>query len=186
MNIDQLRQRFPNEQACRSFFESVMWQKGRYCPHCHAEKSWLLKGSSARVGLYQCSQCGRQFTVTTKMPMHSTKLPLWKWLLAMYFMVNSSKGVSSMFLARWVGISQKSAWKLAHAIRQMMAPDSVCSRRFRASWNWMKNTSVASRGLRMVSRINAAKAPRSNECWWALKEAARSGLFRSETTASPA
>jgi hypothetical protein len=56
--------------------------------------------------------------------MHSTKLPLWKWLLAMYYMVNSSKGVSSVFLARWVGISQKSAWKLAHAIRQMMAPDS--------------------------------------------------------------
>jgi transposase-like protein len=123
MNIDQLRQRFPNEQACRSFFESVMWQKGRYCPHCHAEKSWLLKGSSARAGLYQCSQCGRQFTVTTKTPMHSTKLPLWKWLLAMYYMVNSSKGVSSVFLAKWVGISQKSAWKLGHAIRQMMAPD---------------------------------------------------------------
>lgn len=122
MNIDQLRQRFPNEQACRLFFESVMWQKGRYCPHCRAEKSWLLKGSSARSGLYQCSQCGRQFTVTTKTPMHSTKLPLWKWLLAMYYMVNSSKGVSSVFLARWVGISQKSAWKLGHAIRQMMAP----------------------------------------------------------------
>jgi len=125
MNIDQLRQRFPNEQACRSFFESVMWQRGRYCPHCRAEKSWLLKGSSARSGLYQCSQCGRQFTVTTKTPMHSTKLPLWKWLLAMYYMVNSSKGVSSVFLARWVGISQKSSWKLGHAIRQMMAPDCL-------------------------------------------------------------
>ena len=118
MNIDQLRQRFPNEQACRLFFESVMWQKGRYCPHCRAEKSWLLKGSSARSGLYQCSQCGRQFTVTTKTPMHSTKLPLWKWLLAMYYMVNSSKGISSVYLAKWVGISQKSAWKLGHAIRK--------------------------------------------------------------------
>ena len=50
------------------------------------------------------------------------KLPLWKWLLAMYYMVNSSKGVSSIFLAKWVGISQKSAWKLGHAIRKMMDP----------------------------------------------------------------
>jgi transposase-like protein len=76
MNIDQLRQRFPNELACQLLFESVMWQKGRYCPHCHAEKYWLLKGFSARFGLYQCSDCGQQFTATTKTPMHSTKLPL--------------------------------------------------------------------------------------------------------------
>jgi hypothetical protein len=56
--------------------------------------------------------------------MHSTKLPLWKWLLAMYYMVNSSKGISSVYLANWVGISQKSAWKLGHAIRSMMEPGS--------------------------------------------------------------
>jgi len=54
--------------------------------------------------------------------MHSTKLPLWKWILMMYYMVNSSKGVSSVVLAKWVGISQKSAWKLGHAIREMMDP----------------------------------------------------------------
>ena len=40
----------------------------------------------------------------------------------MYYMVNSSKGISSVFLAKWIGISQKSAWKMGHAIRQMMAP----------------------------------------------------------------
>ena len=56
--------------------------------------------------------------------MHSTKLPLWKWLLAIYLIVNSSKGISSVYLGKLIGISQKSAWKLAHAIRQMMAPGS--------------------------------------------------------------
>jgi hypothetical protein len=56
--------------------------------------------------------------------MYSTKLKLWKWLLAMYYMVNSSKGVSSVYLAQWVGVSQKSAWKLGHAIRKMMEPGS--------------------------------------------------------------
>ena len=44
--------------------------------------------------------------------------------MAMYLMVNSSKGVSSVFLAKWVGIYQKSAWKLGYAIREMMAPGS--------------------------------------------------------------
>jgi hypothetical protein len=53
--------------------------------------------------------------------MHSTKLPLWKWLQAMYYIVNSSKGVSSVVLARWLGIRQPTAWKMGHAIRELMA-----------------------------------------------------------------
>ena len=122
MNTDQLRQRFPTEQACREFFEQVIWPEGRICPHCNSKKSISITGTTARAGLYQCSTCQRQFTVTTKTPMHSTKLCLWKWLLAMYYMVNSSKGVSSVFLAKWVGVSQKTAWKICHAIREMMRP----------------------------------------------------------------
>jgi len=56
--------------------------------------------------------------------MHSTKLPLWKWLQAMYYMISSSKGVSSVILGRWLGISQPTAWKMGHAIRAMMDPSS--------------------------------------------------------------
>ena len=56
--------------------------------------------------------------------MHSTKLPLWKWILAIYYMVHSSKGISSVVLGRWIGLSQKSAWKVSHAVREMMDPGS--------------------------------------------------------------
>ncbi len=56
--------------------------------------------------------------------MHSTKLPLWKWILAMFLMANSSKGISSICLGKWIGISQKSAWKVGHAIRKMMDPSN--------------------------------------------------------------
>lgn len=52
--------------------------------------------------------------------MHSTKLPLWLWIQAMYFIVTSSKGISSIVLGRFIGISQKSAWKIGHAIRALM------------------------------------------------------------------
>ena len=122
MNIDQLKTKFSDENPCRQFFESVIWRQGRFCPHCQCAKSYHIRGGSARPGLYECAQCKRQFTVTTKTPMHSTKLPLWKWLLVMYYMVNSSKGVSSVFIAKWVGISQKTAWKVGHAVRAMMDP----------------------------------------------------------------
>ena len=124
MNIDQFRKRFADKSTCRHFFESVLWRNGRYCPHCYCTKSYRLSGKSTRAGLYECAQCKKQFTVTTKTPMHSTKLPLWKWLIAMYYIANSSKGVSSVFLGHWIGISQKSAWKLGHAIRKMMDPGS--------------------------------------------------------------
>ena len=120
MNIDALRERFPNEETCRRFFESILWKHGRFCPHCFCMKSYYLTGASVRAGVYECAQCKRPFTVTCKTPMHSTKLPLWKWLLAMFFIVNSSKGISSVYLGKLVGISQKSAWKIGHAIRQMM------------------------------------------------------------------
>lgn len=122
MDIDQLRARFPDENACRIFFESIIWRNGRFCPHCDCAKSYLLSGKSSRPGLYECDKCKRQFTVTTRTPMHSTKLPLWKWLLCMYLMVNSSKGVSSIFMAKWVGVAQKTAWKMGHAIRAVMDP----------------------------------------------------------------
>ncbi len=62
--------------------------------------------------------------MTTKTPMHSTKLPLWKWLLCMYFMVNSSKGVSPVFIGKWIGVAQRTAWKMGHAICQLMEPTS--------------------------------------------------------------
>lgn len=124
MNIDQLRDGFPDENACRDFFESVTWPDGRQCPHCGNLKSYDLRSTCVGPGTYECGQCKRQFRVTTKTPMDSTKLPLWKWLQAMYYIVNSSKGVFSVFLAKWIGVSQPTAWKMGHAIREMMSPVS--------------------------------------------------------------
>jgi transposase-like protein len=121
MTINELRKQFPDEEACRRFFESMIWPAGRACPHCGSTKSWGLRSATTREGLYQCGGCHLQFTVTTKTPLHSTKLPLWTWLLAMYLMASSSKGLSSVVLARLVGTTQKTAWKMGHAVRALMA-----------------------------------------------------------------
>jgi transposase-like protein len=121
MTITKLRKQFPDEVSCRQFFETIIWASGRTCPHCGGDKSWPIKAETVRVGLYECARCGLQFTVTTKTPMHSTKLPLWTWLLAMYLISSSSKGISSVVLGRLIGTTQKTAWKLGHAIRAMMA-----------------------------------------------------------------
>jgi transposase-like protein len=120
MHIEEFMERFPTEECCRMYLEQAIWRHGRVCPHCGNSESWAIAGVAARTGLYECSGCHRQFTITTKTPMHSTKLPLRKWLLAIYYMLNSSKGYSSVFLANNIGVRQKTAWRMAHAIREMM------------------------------------------------------------------
>ena len=122
-------------------------------------KSWLLSGPSSRKGLYECSGCGKQFTITTKTPLHSTKLPLRTWLMAMYFMVNSSKGISSVYLAKWLGVRQKTAWKVGHAIRAMMKAHGDAIGPLTASSNWMKSTLAANHALNRVSSMREAKEP---------------------------
>jgi len=111
MNINEFRSNFSDENACRHYLEATIWSDGRICPHCRNQKSWPLSGSSVRQGLYECAACHRKFTITTGTVLHATKLPLKTWLLAMYFMVNSSKGVSSVFLSNYLGVTQKTAWK---------------------------------------------------------------------------
>lgn len=121
MNVEQLRSIFPDEASCRVFFESVIWPDGPVCPHCQSQRVWRLTSASVRVGLLECGACHRQFTVTTRTPFHSTKLSLWTWVQAMYSLVCSSKGASSVAMATWIGVSQKTAWKMLHALRALMA-----------------------------------------------------------------
>lgn len=120
MNVEQLRSIFPDEGSCRAFFEAVIWPEGPVCPHCGEDKAWRLTNTSARPGLLECSGCHRQYTVTTRTPFHSTKLSLWTWVQVMYSLICSSKGASSVSIATWVGVSQKTAWKMLHALRALM------------------------------------------------------------------
>lgn len=120
MNVEQLRQKFPDEESCRTFFESILWPHGPVCPHCHGQNSWRVSGPSSRDGLLECASCRQQFTVTVGTPFHSTKLSLWTWVQAMYSLVNSSKGASSVYMAQWLGVSQKTAWRMLHILRLLM------------------------------------------------------------------
>jgi len=122
-SIGDIYTKMPRSDDARQFLESLMWSDGRVCPHCGGLRSTGLKGVSHRAGLYQCNECRGQFTITTKTPMHATKLDLRGWIAAIYTVLNSSKGISSVVLARMIGVSQKAAWKIGHAIRETMRED---------------------------------------------------------------
>jgi transposase-like protein len=125
MNLNQFKEQFSNETLCRKFFESIRWPSGRICPHCGHAKSWVIRAAANRPQRYECANCELQFTVTTKTALHATKLPLSTWLLAMYLITSSSKGLASTVLARLIGTTQPTAWKMGHTVRKMM--DSSCS-----------------------------------------------------------
>lgn len=121
---------FRNEERCRHLLEQMVWPRGRICPACGFRESIALAGrdvgAKARPGLYQCSngRCRHQFTVTTHTPFHATKLPLRIWLTAMWLILQSDKGISSIRLAEAVGVSQPTAWRIGHAIRLMLAREN--------------------------------------------------------------
>lgn len=120
-SVHDVWKRLPTEEDARRFLEEIIWGGVPRCPHCVKRKAGVgaIRGPSARPGLYQCRDCRKQFTVTTKTPLHSTKLELRTWIAAMYLVITSSKGISSVVMARIIGVSQPTAWKLGHAIREM-------------------------------------------------------------------
>lgn len=114
--------KMPTQHHARLFLENAIWGDDRYCPHCGSLHSRPLRSKSVRPGLYQCAEkeCRRQFTVTTKTPLHATKLDLRIWVAAMFLVLTSSKGISSVVMSRMLGVNQKTAWRLGHAIRELM------------------------------------------------------------------
>lgn len=119
-SIPDIWKRMPSEMHSRRFLEGIIWSTGRHCPHCGSVDSSALRGRSCRPGLYQCRDCRLQFTVTTRTPMHGTKLDLRIWICAVILVLTSSKSISSVVMARLLGVNQKTAWEMGHAIREMM------------------------------------------------------------------
>lgn len=111
---------FPDEAAARAWFEQARWPDGPVCPRCAAQgrASWMRTRDR-----WVCLDCKQQYSVMSFTPMHRSHLPLLVWAQAIYLMVSSSKGVSSLKLSEMLGISYKAAWHLTQRIRMMMAAD---------------------------------------------------------------
>ena len=116
MTLVELMDMFPNEKAARKWFENIRWRDGRYCPKCGSTKTAEVKGEKPMP--YHCGDCRNYFSVRTGMAMEKSKLPLRKWVFAIYLMTVNLKGVSSMKIHRDLGMTQKTAWLLMQKIRE--------------------------------------------------------------------
>jgi transposase-like protein len=116
---------FLDETAAREWLEARVWASGRVCPHCgnaDQDKLTKLEGKAHRPGVYQCNEgeCRQQFTVTVNTVFERSKIPLTKWLAALFLMTASKKGISAHQVHRMLGISYKSTWFLMHRLREAM------------------------------------------------------------------
>ncbi len=112
---------FHDEAAAFAFLESVLWPEGPVCPHCGGfDKVYSLEGKTTRIGLKKCGACRKQFTVKVGTVFESAHIPLHKMLQAVYLLTSSKKGISAHQLHRTLEITYKSAWFLAHRIREAM------------------------------------------------------------------
>ena len=112
---------FQDADKAREYLEALRWPNGVVCPHCGSvEQHYKLEGKAHRVGVYKCSDCRAQFTVTVGTLFADSKVPLHKWLQACYLMASSKKGISSKQLERMLGVTYKTAWFMSHRIREAM------------------------------------------------------------------
>jgi transposase-like protein len=111
---------FNDEAAARATLERVLWPHGPVCPHCGVIGHAYAKES--RPGVYRCAEpeCRKDFTVTMKTVMERSHIPLHKWLLAFHLFTASKKGFSAHQLHRTLGITYRSAWFMAHRVRESM------------------------------------------------------------------
>lgn len=115
---------FNDPDEARKHLESLRWPNGPVCPHCGGfERIYPIQADEKkkiRPGLYQCNDCHNQFTVTVGTVFERSKVGLHKWLAACYLMCSSKKGISAKQLERSLGVTYKTAWFMAHRLREAM------------------------------------------------------------------
>jgi transposase-like protein len=116
----QLFELFPDEESARVYLEGRLWPSGPVCPDCKAGDKVSALGICAtrKPGFYRCLTCAFDFTVRTNTIFERSKVPLHKWVYAMYLLVTARKGISSMQLAKEIGVTQKTAWFILGRLRE--------------------------------------------------------------------
>ncbi|HEY1662319.1 MAG TPA: IS1595 family transposase [Verrucomicrobiae bacterium] len=105
---------FHTEEICRKEFAKIRFAAGEYCPYCEHAEIYKFSGGKR----YRCAGCKSDFSIKTGTIFGDSKLPLRKWFMAIYLLSSSAKGMSSIQLSKHLGVTQKTAWFMAHRIRK--------------------------------------------------------------------
>lgn len=153
-NLKDVLRNYKDDQTCRQFLVHKRWNGTPICPHCGHSKCYTLNDNKT----YKCAnkECYKKFTVTVGTIFENTNIPLSTWFAACYIVTAHTKGISSVQLAKDLGITQKSAWFMVHRIREMLkekcpealegiveADETYLGRKFRSRFQGMTEEEAA-------------------------------------------
>jgi transposase-like protein len=116
LSESEFEQQYGTEAACREALFRWRWPEGFECPICGEQRHSAIRSRQ----LFQCSACRRQTSLTAGTIFAATKVPLRTWFRALYHVTQTKKGISSLELARRLGVTQSTAWTIKHKLGQVM------------------------------------------------------------------
>ena len=151
LSMVELTKMFPDDEAAERWFVKTRWPNGVACPKCGSFD--IQERKTRKPQPYHCRDCRKYFSVKTDSLMHNSPMGCQTWALAIYLLNTNIKGISSMRLHRELGITQKSAWHLAHRIRENFHDHQSSSDRWkpmRRSWAARSATNTRRRSCGLV------------------------------------
>jgi transposase-like protein len=103
----------PDEQAAVDHFTAIRWKNGAFCPYCGSIRVYHF--SDKRT--HKCGDCRQRFSIKVGTIFEDTKIPLRKWLAAIWLVTSHKKGIASTQLAKDIAVTQKTAWFMLHRLR---------------------------------------------------------------------
>ena len=118
LSLIQVTDMFPDNETAQAWFEGIYWPKGPTCPYCGTAN--VQSGIKHKTMTHRCRECSdrHMFSLKTGTAMEGSKLGYRVWAIAIYLLTTNLKGVSSMKLHRDLNVTQKTAWHLAHRLRE--------------------------------------------------------------------
>jgi transposase-like protein len=126
MKLIDVTKQFNTESKCLDYIVAARWPNGVCCVHCGVQNVSTINrkkaGDNKRARIYQCleKECGKQFSATSGTIFNDTHLGLEKWFMAIAMICEAKKGMSAKQLERHLGVNYRTAWHMAHRIREAM------------------------------------------------------------------
>ena len=121
LTIVEITRMFPDNETAERWFIKTRWPEGLRCPYCQGDKVQHPTAHKTMTHRCQSKGCRKPFSAKTGTVMEGSKITYQEWAIAVYLFVTNLKGVSSMKLRRDLGRTQKTAWHLAHRLREVWA-----------------------------------------------------------------
>jgi transposase-like protein len=116
-SLYELFEAIPDEQAAIDYFKAIRWANGEFCPYCGHDKVYGFAKGKTAGRQWKCAQCREKFSIRVGTIFEDSKIPLRKWLTAIWFITSHKKGIASTQLAKDIDVTQKTAWFMMHRLR---------------------------------------------------------------------